>query len=103
MGTVSSKIILLLLATSQRKVLPLNPNSDWSNQSEIEKCKKETNCNSCLRMKCGWAATSQCLPSCSMIADVSCYESSKEENAIEACERAKKDKEDWALCSKEKK
>ena len=55
-------------------------------------------CQECLEKECGWAG--QCLPSCDMIADVSCYDTFQTGSIpLDVCKKAAKEQEDRQLCS----
>jgi len=55
-------------------------------------------CQECVEKKCGWAGF--CLPSCDMIADVSCYDTFQTGSSpLDVCAKAAEEREDRILCS----
>eukprot|EP00567_Pseudictyota_dubia_P011407 CAMPEP_0197441812 /NCGR_PEP_ID=MMETSP1175-20131217/7975_1 /TAXON_ID=1003142 /ORGANISM="Triceratium dubium, Strain CCMP147" /LENGTH=449 /DNA_ID=CAMNT_0042972147 /DNA_START=280 /DNA_END=1626 /DNA_ORIENTATION=+ len=73
--------------------------SDTCPSSFASSCDNFNSCLGCLDQSCAWAVGS-CLPSCDIIADVSCYSAQNFPNmsATEICEAEKNDVADASLC-----
>ena len=66
----------------------------------VQTCEELKDCESCVNAGCGFVSSSMCLPNCSVIADVDCYESTGTRSTPEEiCQARDNDIANYNLCS----